>query len=109
MSAGEVAAGVLLALGMACLGLGCLGVVVMRDPYDRLHYLAPASYGTALVSMAVFLRYGWSLMGNFAIATAVVVIATGTVLGHVTMRSARVREHGDWRVQGGEDVEVVEP
>ena len=43
MSPRELAVLVLLALGVGVTLLSCVGVLVMRDPYDRLHYTAPAT------------------------------------------------------------------
>ena len=38
MSPRELAVTALLVIGVAVTLMSCLGVLLMRDPYDRLHY-----------------------------------------------------------------------
>lgn len=99
MSWRHVAATVLLATGGSLELLAVLGLVLMRNAYDRLHYLGLAGYGALLVGVAVLVRQSFSLIGDKAIATGLLVALLGPVLGHVTARSLRIREHGDWRAQ----------
>jgi multicomponent Na+:H+ antiporter subunit G len=103
----DVFTGGLLVAGAALLLVGCLGVSVMRSHYDRLHYTGPAAYGAALVGLAVLVRCGWSLMGDKALAVAVVLVVTGPVLTHATARSARRRDFERW--QPGDNIEVIDP
>ena len=93
MSSVVVAA--LLIAGVAIELLCCLGVLVMRDPYARLHYTAPAGVGALLIAIAVVVRQGFSLIGNKALLLALFVLVSAPVLSHVTARAARIRELGD--------------
>ena len=93
MSAVVVAA--LLIVGVAVELLCCLGVLVMRGPYARLHYTAPAGVGALLLAIAVLVRQGFSLIGDQALLLAVFVLVSAPVLSHVTARAARIRELGD--------------
>jgi multisubunit Na+/H+ antiporter MnhG subunit len=43
LSARDLAVVALLVLGVGITLLSCVGVLVMRNPYDRLHYTAPAA------------------------------------------------------------------
>lgn len=99
MSPTAVAADVL--LGLACLlVLACsVGVLVMKDPYQRLHYVGPISMvAPVLVGVAVTLRSGWhESTGETWVALAFVAV-TSPFLSHATVRAARIREAGDWRV-----------
>lgn len=97
MNAGEVAATVLLILGCALQLIAVLGLTVMRDAYDRLHYVGMVSYGAFLVALAVLVRAGFSLLGEKALATGVLLVLSGPLIVHVTARALRMREHGDWR------------
>ena len=100
MSGRDVVATVLLvAGGVVCL-LSCLGAVVMRNAYDRLHYVGATSFGVLLVAIAVVVRQSFSLIGNKALAVAALLLLGGPVVAHVTARTARIREHdgGDWRI-----------
>ena len=91
----SVAVAVLLIAGVAIELLCCIGVLVMRGPYVRLHYTAPAGVGALLIAIAVVVRQGFSLIGNKALLLAAFVLVTAPVLSHVTARAARIRELGD--------------
>src|SRR5205085_12298386 len=90
---------VLLVAGVGLEAVCCLGLIVMRDVYDRLHYAAPGAFGAGLIAIAVVVQESFSLIGNKALAAAAVLVLTGPVLVHVTARTARIRDHGDWRPQ----------
>jgi monovalent cation/proton antiporter MnhG/PhaG subunit len=99
LSAADLAVAALLALGIAVTWLSCLGVLLMRDPYDRLHYTAPAAaLAPVLIAAAVVVEEGLSAAGIKAVLIAIVLVGTNPVLGHATARAARIREHGQWTV-----------
>ena len=103
MSAAGLAVAALLALGVAVTWLSCLGVLLMGDPYDRLHYTAPASaLAPVLIAAAVVVEEGLSAPGIKALLIAFVLVGTNPVLGHATARAARIREHGQWTVTDAE-------
>ena len=103
MSAAGLAVAALLALGVAVTWLSCLGVLLMRDPYDRLHYTAPASaLAPVLIAAAVVVTEGLSAAGIKALLIALVLVGTNPVLGHATARAARIREHGQWTITDAE-------
>jgi multisubunit Na+/H+ antiporter MnhG subunit len=97
MSARHVAASVLLIAGCSLQVLAVIGLAVMRDAYDRLHYLGLAGYGALLIGVAILVRESFSLIGDKALLTGVMLAVFGPVLGHATARSLRIRERGDWR------------
>jgi monovalent cation/proton antiporter MnhG/PhaG subunit len=97
VTARHVAATVLLIVGCSLEVLSVIGVAVMRDVYDRLHYVGLAGFGALLVALAIVVRESFSLIGDKSLATAAVLVLFGPVLVHATARSLRVREHGDWR------------
>lgn len=97
MSFAHVAATVLLIVGTALDVFAVLGMTVMRDAFDRLHYVGVAGYGAWLIGLAVLVRESWSLIGDKALLTGGLLLAVGPVLVHTTARSLRTREHGDWR------------
>ena len=105
----DVVVVILLAAGIALMLLSCLGVVVMRNAFDRLHYTAPAAFGGVLVAIAILVRESFSLIADKSVAVGVFLVASSSVLVHVTGRAARVRELGDWRIRRGEKIEVEEP
>jgi multicomponent Na+:H+ antiporter subunit G len=88
---------VLLAGGVILELIAVLGVSVMRDPFDRLHYVGLAGFGALLVSVSILVRNGFSLIGDKALLTGVLLVMLGPVLVHTTARSFLTRQRGDWR------------
>jgi monovalent cation/proton antiporter MnhG/PhaG subunit len=101
---------VLLAFGVGVTLLSCLGVLVMRDPYDRLHYTGPAAVlAPVAIAAAVVLEEQLSAAGIKALLIALVLVVTNPVLGHATARAARIRQFGEWRVREEERNEGGRP
>jgi multicomponent Na+:H+ antiporter subunit G len=99
MSVGDLAVGVLLALGVASALMGAVGLLASRDPYDQLHFTGPATViGPMAIAAAVLVEEPLSSAGIKAVLVAVIMVATGPILLHATARAARVREHGRWVV-----------
>ncbi|MBV9818825.1 MAG: monovalent cation/H(+) antiporter subunit G [Solirubrobacterales bacterium] len=96
MSFSHVAATILLVTGVVLELFAVLGLVVMRDVYDRLHYVGLAGYGALLIGISILVRESWSLIGDKTLATGAVLALIGPVLVHTTTRSFRTRERGDW-------------
>ena len=110
MSPRELAVVVLLAFGVGVTLLSCLGVLVMRDPYDRLHYTGPAAVlAPVAIAAAVVLEERLSAAGIKALLVALVLVVTNPVLGHATARAARIRQYGEWRVREEERNEGGRP
>lgn len=99
MSWRHLASTVLLVVGCALEVWSIVGLVALRNAYDRLHCLGLAGYGALLVACAIVVRESFSLIGDKALATGVVLVLFGPVLAHTTARSLRIREHGDWRAK----------
>jgi multicomponent Na+:H+ antiporter subunit G len=110
LSPRELAVVVLLAFGVGVTLLSCLGVLVMRDPYDRLHYTGPAAVlAPVAIAAAVVLEERLSAAGIKALLVALALVATNPVLGHATARAARIRQFGEWRVREEERNEGGRP
>jgi multisubunit Na+/H+ antiporter MnhG subunit len=97
VSASHVIATVLLITGAAIELFAVLGLTVMRDACDRLHYVGLAGYGALAIGIAILVRESFSLIGDKALATGLVLLIVGPVLVHTTARSFRTRQAGDWR------------
>jgi multisubunit Na+/H+ antiporter MnhG subunit len=82
--------------------IAVLGICVMRDAYDRLHYVGVASFGAFLICVAVLIRESFSLIGDKALLVGVILLFTGPVLVQTTVRSLLIRELGDWRAKAQE-------
>ena len=68
-----VAIALLIAGGLIEL-IAVLGLCVMRDVYDRLHYVGLAGFGGFLIGVAVLVRESFSLIGDKALLVGVVLI-----------------------------------
>ena len=97
MSWRSVAALVLLIAGGSLELLAVLGLVVVRDVYDRLHYVGLAGFGALLIGMAIAVEESLSLISDKALLVGLILVLSGPVLVHTTMRSFLTRELGDWR------------
>lgn len=102
MSVASILADVCLGAAVLVVVASAVGVLVMRDVYQKLHFLTPISIvAPLLVAAAVTLREGWHAnTGQTWLAVALVCVAS-PILGHATMRAARVRDRGDWRDREG--------
>jgi multisubunit Na+/H+ antiporter MnhG subunit len=110
VSFSHVSASVLLIAGLILELFAVLGLVVMRDAFDRLHYVGLAGYGALLIAIAILVRESFSLIGDKALATGVILVGVGPVLVHTTVRSLRARERGDWHEGIEQDAEpMTEP
>jgi multisubunit Na+/H+ antiporter MnhG subunit len=88
---------IVLVAGVVLQVFAVLGMVVMRNAYDRLHYVGLAGYGAVLIAVAILIRESWSLIGDKALLTGALLLCIGPILVHTTIRSLRTRERGDWR------------
>lgn len=95
----EIVADVLLGLAVVVVLSASVGVLVMRDAYQKLHFVTPvALVAPALVAVAVFVQMGlYENTGETFVALLFLVIA-GPYLSHATIRAIRIREKGDWRL-----------
>lgn len=105
MSFSHLVTTILLFAGVALELFAVLGLVVMRNVFDRLHYVGLAGYGALLVGISVLVRESWSLIGDKALLTGAALVLIGPVLVHTTMRSLLTRERGDWREGIDDEVE----
>jgi multicomponent Na+:H+ antiporter subunit G len=95
VTAEEVVIAVLLAAGVAVELSCCLGLVVMRDTFDRLHYLGPAAtLGPVLIAAAVLVRHSSAQACIKIVLIVGFVLLIGPILTHATARAARIRRTG---------------
>ncbi len=97
----QVVADILLGLAVVMALSASVGVLVMRDAYQKLHFVTPAALvAPFLVALAIFVQMGLvENTGETFLALLFMVIA-GPYLSHATIRAIRVRETGDWRLRG---------
>jgi multicomponent Na+:H+ antiporter subunit G len=94
----EVCADVLLGLAVAVVLGASLGVLLMRDAYQKLHFVTPAALvAPVLVALAVLIQAGLVENSGETCLALVIMMIAGPYLSHATMRAIRVRDQGDWR------------
>jgi multicomponent Na+:H+ antiporter subunit G len=95
VSAAALVVGILLAAAVAVELLCCLGLLVMRNAFDRLHYLAPAAtLGPVLLGAAVLVRHSSAQACIKIVLVVGLILLLNPVLTHVTARAARIRQFG---------------
>jgi multicomponent Na+:H+ antiporter subunit G len=98
----------LLGFAVVVVWLSALGILVMRDPYERLHYMTPAStLGAVAVAAAIALDAPFFQAGSKALLVTLVLVCTNPVLSHATARAARIRQFGHWVIQPDEKTRVI--
>lgn len=94
----DVAAYVLLGLAVLVVAGAGLGILLMRDAYQKLHFVTPAALvAPVLVALALLVRSGLNENTGETCLALVFLVVAGPYLSHATMRAIRVREKGDWR------------
>jgi multisubunit Na+/H+ antiporter MnhG subunit len=94
-----IAADVFLGLAVAVVLISSIGILVMRDAYQKLHYVTPLALLAPLcLGVAVLITSGWSSSSAQAWLTVAFLAIGGPFLSHATMRAARIRATGDWKL-----------
>jgi multisubunit Na+/H+ antiporter MnhG subunit len=102
VTARDVLADVLLGLAVAIVLASTVGLLVMRDVYQKLHFVTPiALVAPLIVGLAVLAQSGFTENTAETWLALVFVVIAAPFLSHATIRAARIREKGDWRPGGG--------
>lgn len=97
----------LVALAVAITLASVVGMMRMRDPYQRMHFIAPpASLSAILITIAIFLQQGRKPESFKALFATLVLIGMNTVVTHAAARAFRVAETKNWRPLEGEEVPI---
>jgi monovalent cation/proton antiporter MnhG/PhaG subunit len=95
----------LLAIGILGFVLTSLGLLLTRDVFDQIQFLAPASLvGVVAIGFAALLHEGFNQAGVKAILIAGLFFWANPILSHATARAARVRHRGQWQVTEDENL-----
>jgi multisubunit Na+/H+ antiporter MnhG subunit len=96
----DIVAGILLGLAVLTVLSASVGVLVMRDAYQKLHFVTPAALvAPFLVALAIFVRMGLVENTGETFLALLFMVVSGPYLSHATIRAIRVRETGDWRLR----------
>lgn len=91
---------ILLGLAVVLVLASTVGLLLMRDVYQRIHFLTPiALLAPIAVGLAILVQAGWSNRTAVTWLTVLFMAIAGPYLAHATMRAARIREKGDWRLR----------
>jgi multisubunit Na+/H+ antiporter MnhG subunit len=102
MTARDICVDVLLAVAVAIVLASSVGVLVMRDAYQKTHYLTPAGMvAPVVVGAAVLVRSGLTMDTAETGLALLFVLISSPFLTHATIRAIRIRETGDWRPAAG--------
>jgi len=94
----DLLADVLLGLAVAIVLASSVGLLVMRDVYQKLHFVTPiALVAPLIVGFAVLAQSGLDENSGETWLALVFIVIAGPFLSHATIRAARIREKGDWR------------
>jgi multisubunit Na+/H+ antiporter MnhG subunit len=101
MTVKDVVSDTMLGLAVVIVLGASVGVLVMRDAYQKLHFVTPAALvAPLLVLLAIFVQVGLLENTGETFVALVFMVIGGPFLSHATMRAIRVREKGDWRPGG---------
>ena len=103
MTVHGIVADILLGLAATVVLVSSVGILVMRDAYQKLHYVAPiAVVAPVIVALAVLVQSGWTENSGETWLGLLFMVVGGPFLAHATIRAARIREKGDWRPGAGQ-------
>ena len=81
MSAHEIIAAVLLAIGLAAFAFTSFGLLAAKDFYDQIHFLAPGSIaGVFFIGAAVLAHEGFTQAGAKAILIVILSLVSNPIL-----------------------------
>jgi monovalent cation/proton antiporter MnhG/PhaG subunit len=92
-----VIATILLSLAVFFAVAGAVGMWLMRDPYQRLHYITlPCSVSSGLLTLAVLLHEPQKQAAAKVALVALVLFLMNAVVTQATARAVWVRKEGHW-------------
>ncbi|HEY3956430.1 MAG TPA: monovalent cation/H(+) antiporter subunit G [Streptosporangiaceae bacterium] len=96
----DVFSDILLGLAVVIAFASAAGVLVMRDAYQKLHFVTPAALvAPLLVALAIMVQHGLQEDTGESFVALLFMVIAGPFISHATIRAIRVREKGDWRSQ----------
>lgn len=109
MSGQSIAVDGLLAFTALSCWAGALGMIRMKDAYQALHFLGlPAIAGMGALTIAVFVRTGWTQATWKCGIILLVLVASNSVGTHAAARAFREREKDHWEpLREDEEIEFL--
>jgi multisubunit Na+/H+ antiporter MnhG subunit len=100
-----IAVAVLVGIGVAIQLLAVVGLAAMNSVFDRLHFVGPTLLGLLPIAIAIVLLEGASQLAVKAMLIWAILLGSGPVLSHATVRAARVRQFDGWFILDTERAE----
>lgn len=98
MSPREIIVYLLLGLAVLIVLVSSVGILIMRDTYQKLHYVTPvAVVAPVVVAVAILVQSGFTENSVMTWLALAFMLGGGPFLTHATIRAARIRAEGDWR------------
>lgn len=92
MNMNEIILWTLLGMGVLGFSFTSLGLLMTRDVYNQVHYLAPGSLiGSVAIAAAIIVREHLSALGAKTILISILLLVSNPVLSHLILRAARIR------------------
>ena len=93
----QATAAVLIALAVLISLAASLGTWLMRDPYQKLHYITlPCSVSAWLIAAAVLIAEKQKVAGLKVLLIALILFFMNAVVTQATARAGWVRSEGQW-------------
>jgi multicomponent Na+:H+ antiporter subunit G len=97
MNMATIAMEVLLAIAVISALLSTLGMVLMKDFFERLHYMSTlTTISSFCLLMAVVIEEGWGQATIKMCLIFLILLVTNAVLTHATARGAWIHTFGRW-------------
>lgn len=105
----ETIVAILLGIGVLGFAFTAAGLLLSRDLYDQIHYLAPGSiFGSLAFTAAALVHEGFSQSGSKAILIGLILLVSNPILSHATARAARIRRNQQVLPESDEDIPFAE-
>ena len=103
-----IAVGVLLALAALTGFFSALGVLVMRDPFQRMHFPAVAvTFCSLLIIVAVWIDEKDPQARIKVILVGLILYVMNAILTSASAKAVRVRQAGHWEPHPQENIPVI--
>jgi monovalent cation/proton antiporter MnhG/PhaG subunit len=98
-----IVAGLAVLVAIVC----SVGVMVMRDPFQRLHFSAPVvTFSTLLIAIGVWVEEKDPQARIKVVLIGVVLFLMNSVLTSATAKAVRIRQQGHWEPHEEERIAV---
>lgn len=100
--------GILIGIAVALAIICSVGVMVMRDPFQRLHFSAVVvTFSTLLIAIAVWVEEKDPQARIKVVLIGLILFVMNSVLTAATAKAVRVQQQGHWEPHPEEKIPVM--